>query len=72
MSELNRLIAERDAAIAAAQSIPAPADMFELTADEFVREVQRESLMAAYEQRSVLIMQIMTDSCIESGAVGDF
>lgn len=70
MSELNRLMSERDAALVAAQSIPAPADMFELTADEYVREIQREALLGAYNQRSELIAQIMNDECIAAGAVG--
>ena len=70
--EIQRMSEEVDALLAAAKAIPHPADMWELTVPEFVAEVQREALLAEYEKRSDLLMAMMNERNMLSGAVGDY
>ncbi len=70
--EIERMGEEVDALLAAAKAIPHPADMWGLTVPEFVAEVQREALLAEYETRSGLLMDMMNERNMMNGAVGDY
>ena len=71
-SEIQRMSEEVDALLAAANAIPHPANMYELTVAEYVAEVQRDALLAEYENRSEVLMDMMNERNMLNGATGDY